>query len=95
MSVPSGDYVNYTSGGGSCSYNTLGNYTDGYSMNVAPQGKIVSGHYIVPTWDPISYDSLTGSVPTCNGYYDIKNAYGKGAGNCQPTFLRSLCGSKQ
>lgn len=83
---------NNSSGGASCNYADLSNYTDGYSMNIAPQGKSISGHYIVPTWDPISYDSLTGKVGSCSGYYNIDNAYGKNAGNCQTTYRSSLCG---
>jgi len=95
MSVPNGDYNNYSSGGASCNYAALGNYNDGYSMNVRPVGKQSQGSYIVPTWDPISYNSLTGKVPGCSGYYNINNAYGKNAGNCQTTYRTSLCGSQR
>lgn len=94
MSVPSSDYVNYSAGGAPCSYAALGTYNDGYSMNIAPQGKQVSGVYIVPTWNPISYDSLTNKVPSCSGYSDIGQAYGKDAGSCQTTYRTSLCGSR-
>ena len=93
MSVPSGDFNNYAAGGSSCSYASLGAYNSEYSLGVAPQGKVITGQYIVPTWSPISYDSLTARVPSCSGYADITNAYGKDAGSCQTTYRTSLCGS--
>jgi hypothetical protein len=89
------DFNNYSAGGAACSYAALGSYNDGYSMNVAPQGKQVSGMYIVPQWSAISYDSLTSAVPSCNGYYDITKAYGSDAGSCQTTYRTSLCGGNQ
>jgi hypothetical protein len=95
MSFVSGDYNNYSAGGASCSYAALGNYDDGYSMNVPAQGKVTSGAYIVPTWSPISYDSLTSKVPSCSGYSNIDSAYGKDAARCQTTYRTSLCGNRQ
>uniref|UniRef100_A0A6C0ELC9 Uncharacterized protein n=1 Tax=viral metagenome TaxID=1070528 RepID=A0A6C0ELC9_9ZZZZ len=84
---------NNNSTGASCNYANLGNYNEGYSMNIAPQGKVTSGAYIVPTWSPISYDSLTGEVPSCSGYSGINAAYsGAGGGKCQTTYRTSLCG---
>lgn len=93
MSTVSGDYVNYAAGSASCSYAPLGNYTADYSMGVPVQGKVVTGKYIVPVFEGISYNSLTSEVPSCSGYADINQAYGKGAGNCQTTYRTSLCGS--
>lgn len=95
MSYNSGDYNNFSAGGASCSYANLGSYNDGYSMNIAPQGKVTSGAYIVPTWSPISYDSLTSSVPSCSGYANIESAYGADAASCQTTYRTSLCGGQQ
>lgn len=95
MSASSSDYVNYASGGASCNYGQLGNYTDGYSMNIPPQGKVTSGAYIVPVFSPISYESLTAKVPSCSGYPSIINAYGDDAERCQTTYRTSLCGNKQ
>ncbi len=92
MSV-SGDYNNYAAGGSSCSYASLGVYNSEYSMGVAPQGKVSSGQFIVPTWSPISYDALTSRVGNCSGYNSIENAYGKDAASCQTTYRTSLCGS--
>lgn len=94
MSVP-GEYFGMMAGGQPCSYSSLGNYNAGYSMDVPPQGKVTSGVYIVPTWSPISYDSLSSKVPSCSGYYSIDNAYGKDAANCQTTYRTSLCSTKK
>lgn len=86
------EYNNWMSNGAACSYASLGGYNDGYSMNVAPQGKVTSGAYIVPTWSPISYDSLSSKVPSCSGYAPIDAAYGADAARCQTTYRTSLCG---
>lgn len=94
MSFNSNDYTNYTAGGSACSYAALGNYNDGYSMSVPAQGKVTAGAYLVPTWNPISHDSLTAKVPNCSGYYGIQSAYGKDAAQCQTTYRTSLCGNK-
>ena len=86
------EYSGANQGGSSCNYSALGSYQAGYSMDVQPQGKVVTGQYIVPTWDAISYDSLTAKVPSCSGYNNIDSAYGAGAGSCQTTYTTSLCG---
>ena len=42
----------------------------------------VSGKYIVPLYEPITYDALTsGYDPTCGGYFNISKAYGYDGGN--------------
>ena len=92
MSTVSGDYVNLAAGGSSCAYAPLGNYNGEYSMGVPAQGSVSSGSYIVPSWGAIGYDSLTSTVPSCSGYYNITNAYGADAGSCQTTYRTSLCG---
>jgi len=87
------EYTNTTSSmAPSCAYADLGNYSADYSMDVPPQGKVSSGAYIVPTWSPISYDSLTSKVPSCSGYGSIQSAYGSDASRCQTTYRTSLCG---
>ena len=73
------------------SYAVLGAYNSQYSMSLKPQGKVTAGAYIVPTWSPISYDSLTSPVPSATGYSNIQTAYGKDAGRCQTTYRTSLC----
>jgi len=87
----------YTNAGGapSCSYTSLGNYLEGQSMDVPPMGKVVTGQYIVPQWQAIGYDDLTQKDPSCSGYPNIVNAYGKSAPNCQTTYRTSLCGPKR
>ena len=94
MSHITGDYNNNASSGGSCSYGSLGAYNDNYNMMGGPAfaGRVTSGQYVVPTWSPISYDSLTAKVPSCSGYSSIVDAYGESAGNCQTTYRTSLCG---
>lgn len=95
MAHVSNDYNNTTAGGSACSYSQLGSYNAPYSMGVAAQGKNMSGTYLVPTWDAISYDALTGSPGNCSGYGSIKSAYGANAGRCQTTYSTSVCsGSK-
>lgn len=91
----SSEYNNYVAEGAPCAYAQLSNYTADYSMDVPPQGKVVTGKYIVPTWNPISYDSLTQKVPSCSGYSNISDAYGSDAGRCQTTYRTSLCGNNR
>jgi hypothetical protein len=86
------EYSGANQSGSSCNYSALGTYQAGYSMDVQPQGKVTSGVYMVPTWDAISYNSLTSDVPSCSGYSSIESAYGSGAGSCQTTYTTSLCG---
>lgn len=87
----SSEYNNTPGNAPPCAYASLSKYTSDYGMGVAPQGKVISGRYIVPTWDPISYDSLTNPAATCGGYVGINAAYGKGAAQCQTTYRTSLC----
>jgi hypothetical protein len=79
-------------GSASCHYGTLDKYNNGYSMGVPPMGKVITGQYIVPTYDPIGYESLTAQVPSCSGYSSIESAYGKDAARCQTNYRTSLCG---
>lgn len=95
MAHISNDYNNMTAGGAACSYTNLGHYNTPYSMGVAPVGKPVTGHYIVPQWSAISYDSLTGDSDSCSGYGTINSAYGKGAGRCKTTYTTSVCNATQ
>lgn len=94
MSHITADYNNYASSSGSCAYAALGSYNAEYSMNGPNfQGKTTSGAYVVPTWSPISYDSLTATVPSCSGYSNIMSAYGDTAASCNTTYRTSLCGA--
>lgn len=94
MSHITSDFNNSTAGSAPCNYGMLGAYNAGYSMNVPPQGKVTSGAYIVPTWSPISYDSLTAPIGNCSGYFGIESAYGANAAQCQTTYRTSLCGNR-
>ncbi len=94
MSHITADYNNYASSSGSCAYAALGAYNAEYSMNGPSfQGRLSSGAYVVPTYSPISYDSLTATVPSCSGYSNIMSAYGADSGSCQTTYRTSLCGA--
>jgi hypothetical protein len=77
----------------SCAYSSLGDYSQNYSMGVPNQGKVITGKYIVPVFNAISYDSLTSKIPNCSGYNNINSAYGGGQ-NCQTTYRTSLCGNR-
>jgi hypothetical protein len=88
------EYNNSTASGSSCSYASLDSYNAGYSMSVSPTGKPTSGVYIVPTYSPITTDSLVGAG-SCTGYPNINQAYGAGAAKCQTTYRSSLCGGNK
>lgn len=91
MSTVSSDYVN-SSGSAGCNYTSLASYNAPYQMGVPPQGKQISGTYIVPAWGASGYDSLTSTVSNCSGYNSITSAYGADAPKCQTTYTTSLCG---
>lgn len=92
MSHTTADYNNNASSGRTCSYAALNSYNAEYSMQGPSfQGKVTSGSYVVPTWSPISYDSLAPQNPSCSGYSNIMSAYGSDAGNCQTTYKTSSC----
>ena len=87
---------NYVSGP-SCSYVSLSNY-NGVQRNARSVGmphvpaSTVSGFYVVPQYGTIGYNALThGDSPSCAGYFDITNAYGKGAENCSTEFKQRMC----
>ena len=82
--------------GASCSYANLSNYnssSDGTLSSPAFRAGVSSGHYLVPQYGAVGYQTLThDSVdPTCNGYFNIQNAYGADADNCNTQFASSDC----
>lgn len=87
-SNPSSEYDHVTTNNPSYSYNRLGSYTQGYSMNVAPVGVPSSGSYVVPTWSAIGYNDLSMSGNP-SGYGSISSAYGNP--NVQQTYTTSMC----
>jgi hypothetical protein len=93
-----------------CTYTTLHNY-NGYNNPMIRNGHMdqpyvipttVSGKYIVPMYEPITYDALTGgSDPTCGGYFNISKAYGYDGGDgslnpfkCGTKFGERLCNGR-
>lgn len=77
----------------SCAYAQLCSYNQGGKM--APVNpKQTSGVYVVPSYGAIGYNALTHGqgVPGCGGYFNIKSAYGAGAGSCNTTYTTKLCG---
>lgn len=76
-------------------YNLLGQYNGHQAGSLgAPYvpPTTVTGSYIVPCYSPINYDSLThGQAPTYAGYFDITQAYGASANNCNTKYVQRLC----
>jgi len=63
-------------------------------VNNLRNARPVTGKYIVPRYDAISYDALThGANSGCGGYFNVMQAYGDNAGNCNQRYLSKLCGS--
>ena len=97
------EYNNSTVGSTPCSYATLGNYTGEHRLHqstlnnasaASTQGS--QGHYVVPAYGGISYDTLMHgeSGGSCSGYFNVMNAYGRGAANCNQKYMRSPCGKQ-
>ena len=91
------EYNNSTVGA-ACSYTTLSNYNSNGQLKVpVPRStRTVSGMYVVPTYGlGAGYASLTHGQKTgsCSGFFNITNAYGKNANNCNTQYVRTLCNS--
>lgn len=74
------------------SYNTLNTYNNGIK-GFAPAVPLTtsSGFYVVPTWNyRPTYDTLT-KGNSFNGYANIQSAYGQGAENCSPQYMKKNC----
>jgi hypothetical protein len=90
--------MSYSVSGTSNSYASLNNYNSGgrkknSGMVGMPtvQATNVIGSYIVPDFGMIGYNALThGTGPTGNGYFDITDAYGKGAANCNTQYMQRM-----
>ncbi len=91
---------NYGSGiagsnvGSGYNYAQLGAYNLGF-RGIRPPVPLtsVSGYYVVPAYSAPGYDTLTHGPPGCNGgnYFNIGQAYGQGAGNCNTKYTGSIC----
>ena len=90
------EYNNSTVGA-ACSYATLNHYNSHSSMAVPVPDRTrgVSGSYVVPNYGGLGYNALTHGqkVGTCSGFFNITNAYGKNANNCNTQYVRTLCNS--
>jgi hypothetical protein len=87
------EYNNCTVGSG-CSYTTLSHYNSNGQLKVPvpERDQGLSGSYIVPKFGGLGYNALThGQVGSCSGFFNITDAYGKGANNCNTKYVRSLC----
>lgn len=87
------EYSGVTVNSSGCAYSTLNRYNmsvKGTNPPVPPT--TVRGHYVVPTWNyRPTYDTLI-KGGCCAGYPSINQAYGKGAGNCNPKYIKMPCG---
>lgn len=86
--------------GTGCNYAQLGTYNANFKGIRPPVPMTaVSGYYIVPAYGAPGYSTLQhGSGGDCgcgNGvggnYFQIGRAYGYGAGNCNTTYMGSIC----
>lgn len=89
------EYNNSSVSAGACAYATLSHYNNGsQGLNKVPVPRsTVSGVYVVPTYGAPGYNTLThgNAAPSCSGFFNIGNAYGKGANNCNTQFVKRLC----
>jgi hypothetical protein len=88
------DYNNSVVGGSGCAYAKLATYNNG-SVGMSPPvpRETVIGSQVVPVWQPPTYNTLMhGDTPqSCSGYFNIINAYGQTADNCQTTYVKRMC----
>lgn len=91
------EYNNSTVGA-ACSYATLTHYNNSNGQLRVPTDRTRStaGYYVVPTYGlGAGYNSLTHGqkMGSCSGFFNITNAYGKNANNCNTQYVRTLCNS--
>ncbi len=91
------EYNNSTVGA-ACSYATLSHYNSNGQLKVPVPDRTrgVSGAYVVPSYGlGYGYNALTHGqkMGTCSGFFNITNAYGKNANNCNTQYVRTLCNS--
>lgn len=89
--------VGYFQQGGT-QYATLGGYNQYgsvYNRGIRPPIPTtnVTGMYIVPSYSAPGYDTLQhgGSSNRGSNYFQIGQAYGYGAGNCQTRYMGAIC----
>jgi hypothetical protein len=87
------EYSKPSVNGNACTYNSLGCYLGQNSTMPAVKAGQTSGVYLTPNYSAIGYNALThGESPGCQSYFSITDAYGKGAGSCNTSYTRRLCG---
>jgi hypothetical protein len=82
--------------GSSCAYANLSSYNSsvpGSLGSPAVPATTTSGVYVVPNYSAIGYSALThdAAIPSCSGYFNISNAYGADAANCNTQYSQSPC----
>ena len=88
---------NNSSPGAACNYATLSHYNShGTALNVPvpAQQRGSNGLYVVPDWGlGFGYNALTHgqTVGSCSGFFNITDAYGKNASNCNTQYVKRLC----
>lgn len=87
------EYNNNVVSSSACNYNSLGCYLGANSTMPPVKAGQTSGVYLTPNYSAIGYNALThGTPPGCQQYFSITDAYGKGAGSCNTSYTRRLCG---
>lgn len=75
-------------------YATLGTYnTNNGFRGIRPPVPMtsVSGYYVVPAYSAPGYNTLTHGRGTGGNYFQIQQAYGSGAQNCNTKYMGALC----
>ena len=86
---------NHTSNG-ACNFATLSTYNQlgNPAMISNPSIPLTTGvgYTVVPAYSAIGYDALThGGHGSCSGFFNITQAYGSNANNCQTQYIKRLC----
>ena len=83
----------------SCTYATLGTYNSPScgTLASARSAEATSDYYVVPEYSAPGYEALTHGVTGnekcqgANGFFNINQAYGAGAGQCNQQYYKSPC----
>ena len=89
------EYSN-SSSSGSCSYATLSSYNTRQqgTMETAPptgSSQYTTGFFIVPSYEGISYTTLTHGNTGCSNRLSITDAYGADANKCNQKYEKRQC----
>ena len=79
--------------GPACGYASLANYNSSGPKGLR-RNTGLSGAMIVPSYTSIGYDALTAKKGqySCNGFFNIQNAYGANSNSCNQRYLSKSCG---